>query len=507
VSAWKRIRSGDADFFSNGLSENFFLLRASLGWWESGMKSAGRAGQGRILVCDDEPGIRTTLGQILRDEGYQVDTVPGGLEALSWLTGSDPAHPQPDALLLDIWLPDLDGLEVLSRIRAIPLDLPVIMISGHGNVETAVTAVQSGADDFLQKPLSLERVLLTLQKALERRSLARERDELRRELASRQRGGEVLLGNGPAMSRLREEISRAGPSESRILITGESGVGKELVARALHEASPRAGRPFIEVNGAAIPEELIESELFGHVKGAFTGAAEERKGKWEQADGGTLFLDEVGDMSPRTQAKILRAIQDGRITRVGGTKTISTDVRIIGATNRDLPAMIAAGAFREDLYFRLAVIPIHVPPLAERAEDIPLLVHHFAETVAERRGRRPKTFHPATLEELTRRPWRGNVRELQNLVERVHLMTEGPVIRPEDLPPDGSRRSSPADAPIEWVPGQTLAEARDFFERRVVLRALAEQKGNISRTAERLGLDRTTLHRKMKALEIEPEKE
>ncbi len=459
----------------------------------------------RVLICDDEPGIRTTLRQILEDEGYEVDTVGGGLDVLSRvLEGSGP---RPDALLLDVWLPDLDGLEVLSRLRAATVGLPVIMISGHGNVETAVTAVRNGADDFLQKPLSLERVLLTLQKALERTALARERDELRRELASRESGEETLLGDGPAMARLREEIRRAGPSESRVLITGESGVGKELVARALHDSSPRAGKRFVEVNGAAIPDELIENELFGHVKGAFTGATEDRKGKWEQADGGTLFLDEIGDMSARTQAKILRAIQDGKITRVGGSRTIATDVRIIAATNRDLPSMIAAGTFREDLYFRLAVIPIQVPTLAERPEDIPVLARYFAERVARERGRRPKTFHPLALEELARRPWRGNVRELQNVVERVHLMADGSVIRAEDLPADGPRRTPSAEPPAELLPDQTLAEAREGFERRIVLRALQDQKGNVSRTAERLGLDRTTLHRKLRAFGIEVEKE
>jgi two-component system nitrogen regulation response regulator NtrX len=459
----------------------------------------------RVLVCDDEPGIRTTLGQILEDEGYEVDTVAGGREVLARLL--EGSGPRPDALLLDVWLPDLDGLEVLSRIRAVPLDLPVIMISGHGNVETAVTAVRNGADDFLQKPLSLERVLLTLQKALERTALARERDELRRELASRETGEETLLGDSPAMTRLKEEIRRAGPSESRVLITGESGVGKELVARALHDSSPRAGKRFVEVNGAAIPDELIESELFGHVKGSFTGASEDRKGKWEQADGGTLFLDEIGDMSARTQAKILRAIQDGKITRVGGARTITTDVRIIAATNRDLPSMIAAGTFREDLYFRLAVIPIRVPTLAERPEDIAILARHFAERVARNRGRRPKTFQPAALEELARRSWRGNVRELQNVVERVHLMADGPVIRLEDLPADGPRRAPSSGPAPDLTPGQTLAEAREAFERRVILRALQDQKGNVSRTAERLGLDRTTLHRKLKAFGIEAEKE
>jgi two-component system nitrogen regulation response regulator NtrX len=308
------------------------------------------------------------------------------------------------------------------------------------------------------------------------------------------------------MTRLHEEIRRAGASEARILITGESGVGKELVARALHRESPRAGGPFVEVNGAAIPEELIESELFGHVKGSFTGAVDDRKGKWEQAHGGTLFLDEIGDMSPRTQAKILRAIQDGKITPVGSTRTIATDVRILAATNRDLPAMIRAGTFREDLYFRLAVLPIRVPPLSERTEDIPVLVTWFAGQLAKRRGRRPKTFTPAALETLAGRRWPGNVRELQNLVERAVLMTSASVVDAADLPPEDDGLGRGAD-PDTLRPGQTLAEAREGFERRVVAKVLGETKGNVSRAAERLGLDRTTLHRRLRAWGLESAKE
>ncbi len=462
----------------------------------------------RVLVCDDEPGIRQTLGQILSDEGYAVDGAALGQEAVQHVLGEAP----PDAVFLDVWLPDVDGLTVLDRLRAGGFSGPVVMISGHGTVETAVAAVKRGADDFLEKPLALERVLLTLEKALERSRLARERDDLRRELASRDARAaeeEILLGEGPAMTRLRSEIARAGASDARVLITGESGTGKELVARALHRASPRAAGPFVEVNGAAIPEELIESELFGHVKGSFTGAFEDRKGKWEQADGGTLFLDEIGDMSPRTQAKILRAIQDGKITRVGGTKTVATDVRIVAATNRDLPAMIRAGTFREDLYFRLAVVPLRVPPLAERPEDIPILVTHFAESVAKMRGRRAKTFEPAALDALAKRRWPGNVRELQNLVERVLLMTSGATVRLADLPPEeGAPRPASGSHAVEEAGGNlTLAEARDNFERRYLARVLAESKGNVSRAAERLGLDRTTLHRKMKSLGLDAEKE
>lgn len=443
------------------------------------------------------------LGEVLRDEGYVAEAVETGSGVLDRLL--DPSAERVDALFLDVWLPDLDGLAVLDRIRAAGLDLPVVVISGHANVETAVAAVKRGADDFLEKPLSLERVLVTLEKALERRALARERDALRQAL-ERHQEEEPLLGDGPAMTRLKEEIRRAGASEARVLITGESGVGKELVARALHRASPRASGPFVEVNGAAIPDDLIESELFGHVKGSFTGATEDRKGKWEQADGGTLYLDEIGDMSPKVQAKILRAIQDGRITRVGGARTIATDVRIVAATNRDLPQMIAAGTFREDLYFRLAVVPLRVPTLAERPEDVPVLVRHFAARLARKRGRRPRAFTKEALDELSRRTYRGNVRELENLVERVLLMTEGPEVTVADLPPAGGVLS-PAREEADLVPGQTLAEAREAFEKRVTLKALADSRGNVSRAAERLGLDRTTLHRKLRGWGVEAGRE
>lgn len=457
----------------------------------------------RVLIGDDEPGIRRMLGEVLRDEGYAAEAVETGGGVLDRLL--DPAAERVDALFLDVWLPDLDGLAVLDRIRAAGLDLPVVVISGHANVETAVAAVKRGADDFLEKPLSLERVLVTLEKALERRALARERDALRQAL-ERHEEEEPLLGDGPAMTRLLEEVRRAGASEARVLITGESGVGKELVARALHRASPRAAGPFVEVNGAAIPDDLIESELFGHVKGSFTGATEDRKGKWEQADGGTLYLDEIGDMSPKVQAKILRAIQDGRITRVGGARTIATDVRIVAATNRDLPQMIAAGTFREDLYFRLAVVPLRVPTLAERPEDVPVLVRHFAARLARKRGRRPRAFTKEALEELSRRTYRGNVRELENLVERVLLMTEGPEVTVADLPPAGGALA-PSREEAELGPGQTLAEAREAFEKRVTLRALSDSRGNVSRAAERLGLDRTTLHRKLRGWGVEAGRE
>ena len=458
----------------------------------------------RVLICDDEPGIRKLLGQVLSDEGYETEAVGSGNAVLGRLLSPD--APAFDALFLDVWLPDLDGLTVLERLRGAGLDLPVVVISGHASVETAVAAVKRGADDFLEKPLSLDRVLVTLEKALERHSLSRERDALKKALESRRDEEEPLLGDGEAMTRLLGEVRRAGGSEARVLITGESGVGKELVARALHRASPRASGPFVEVNGAAIPDDLIESELFGHVKGSFTGATEDRKGKWEQADGGTLFLDEIGDMSPKVQAKILRAIQDGRITRVGGARAIATDVRIVAATNRDLPAMIAAGTFREDLYFRLAVVPIRVPTLAERREDVPALVRHFAQRVARMRGRRPRAFTPEALEALSRRTYRGNVRELSNLVERVLLMTEGPEERLSELPFEGGMPAAEREA-VELPAGQSLAEARDAFERRLVLKVLSETRGNVSRAAERLGLDRTTLHRKLRGWGVESDRD
>jgi two-component system, NtrC family, nitrogen regulation response regulator NtrX len=455
----------------------------------------------RVLVVDDEPGIRKTLAQVLGDEGYEVESAGTGAEALERVLAPGRA---PDAVFLDVWLPDLDGLAVLERLRAARVDVPVVMISGHGTVETAVSAVKRGADDFLEKPLALERVLLTLERSLEKARLSKERDALAEELAERKERDaeeELLVGSGPAMTRLLSEIARAGASDARVLICGESGVGKELVARALHRASPRRDRAFVEVNGAAIPDELVESELFGHMKGSFTGASEDRKGKWEQADGGTLFLDEIGDMSPRAQSKILRAIQDGKITRVGGARTVETDVRVVAATNRDLTAMIRAGQFREDLYFRLAVVPLNVPTLAERIEDVPALVQHFAARLAARRGRRPKTFEPDALAELQSRRWPGNVRELQNAVERAVLMSASDTVRREDLPPDDPRLAK--ETPGELLPGQTLADAREEFEKRALARALADAKGNVSRAAERLGLDRTTLHRKLKALGIE----
>jgi two-component system nitrogen regulation response regulator NtrX len=378
------------------------------------------------------------------------------------------------------------------------------MISGHGNIESAVKAIKIGAFDFVEKPLSLEKTLLAVKNALQRRRLESEVRALKQRLDERY----VMVGESPALRRLRAEIEQAAPSNGRALIFGENGTGKELVARAIHAGSLRAAGPFVEVNCAAIPEELIESELFGHVRGAFTGALAARKGKFELADGGTLFLDEIADMSLKTQAKVLRALQEQRIEPVGGAGSVEVDVRVIAATNKDLEEEIREGRFREDLYFRLNVIPFHVPPLRERREDIPLLAQHFMEVLSAEHGRRPRAIEPDLLEALSQLPWPGNVRELRNIIERLVIMTPGDTIDRRHLP------ASLLDAlPAEAVPapvdgeagsGGTLAEAREAFERGFILRRYRECGGNMSRTAEALGVERSNLYRKMKAYGLLP---
>ena len=441
----------------------------------------------RILICDDEPGIRKTLSQILDDEGYTVDAVGLGQDALQRAFSED--GPRPEAILLDVWLPDVDGLTVLDRLRAGGLEIPVVMISGHGTVDTAVQAVKRGADDFLEKPLSLERVLLTLDKVLERHRLAKERDALKRELLSRtgdDAAQETLLGTGAAMRRLLDEIARAGASEARVLITGESGVGKELVARALHRASPRAAGPFVEVNGAAIPEELIESELFGHMKGSFTGAIEDRKGKWEQADGGTLFLDEIGDISPKLQLDLLRVLEERRVTRVGGTESIPVDVRIIAATNRDLQKAIAEGRFREDLFYRLNVITLTLAPLRDRKEDIPLLVDILLEQLAVEMKKPVEGVSPEGMALLLAHSWPGNVRELRNVLERGVVVSTGPLLLPGDL---GLTLRG------EEIPSHPASLAE--IERQHIAAVLRNTGGNVSQAARILDIDRVTLYSKI----------
>ena len=448
----------------------------------------------RVLVIDDEPRVRETLSEILSDEGYAVTSVETGAEGLRRIV-----EERFDLVFLDVWLKDRDGLSILEAAGDRLARLPVVMISGHANVETAVKAVRLGADDFLEKPLSLERVLLTAKKAIERRDLLAQVESYRGSHES----SAALLGDSPPMRRLRDEIARVAPTDARVLITGENGTGKELVARALHRLSARSDAPLVEVNCAAIPEELIESELFGHEKGSFTGAADERRGKFEEADAATLFLDEVGDMSPKTQAKVLRALQEGRFTRVGGTRAISSDARVLSATNKNLAGEMERGAFREDLYFRLAVVPIEVPPLRERAEDIPVLARHFLTEASARFHRRLKALSPSAVDALCAHRWPGNVRELKNLVERVVILSAGEEIAPEDF--HFRRGNEEAEVPI--ASEAPLRVAREEFERRYILAALRRHRGNVSRAAEALDLERSNLYRKLKSYGIEVERE
>jgi two-component system nitrogen regulation response regulator NtrX len=447
----------------------------------------------RVLVIDDEKAIRETLSEILSDEGYAVTAVESGDEGLRRFLDE-----RFDLVFLDVWLRDGDGLSVLEAADGRLSDVPVVMISGHANVETAVRAVRLGAYDFLEKPLSLERVVLTAQKAIERRDLLAEVASFR----GRRESEIAMLGESPPLRRLKEEIARVAPTDARVLVTGENGTGKELVARQIHRLSQRAELPLVEVNCAAIPEDLIESELFGHVKGSFTGAAEDRRGKFEEADGGTLFLDEVGDMSARTQAKVLRALQEGRFTRVGGSRPIASDARVLSATNKNLSEEIGRGAFREDLYFRLAVVPLPVPALRERTDDIPLLARHFLREASVRFGRKPKTLSPAAVEALQAYRWPGNVRELKNLIERMMILSPTEEIRREDLPAEIRDRFDEGIAP-----DAPLRTARDDFERRYILAALKRHRGNVSRTAEALDLERSNLYRKLRAYGIEVERE
>jgi len=448
----------------------------------------------RVLVIDDERAIRQTLSQVLADEGYEVESAADGIEGLDRMR-----RERFDLVFLDVWLKDKDGLAILTELGDKASTVPVVMISGHANVETAVRAVKSGAYDFLEKPLSLERVLVTAQKAIAHRDLAEEVARFR-EKAS---GEQTLIGETPAIVKLRDEILQVAPTDARVLITGESGTGKEIVARAIHRHSPRRGAPLVEVNCAAIPEELIESELFGHVRGSFTGASAERAGKFEEADGATIFLDEVADMSARTQAKVLRALQEGRFTRVGGTKTVESDARVISATNKNLPEEIKAGRFREDLFFRLAVVPLSLPPLRERSPDVPELARHFLREAAQKAGQRPKTFSDAALKKLRAYAWPGNVRELKNLVERLMIMAPGDAIDLRDLPieiVESDAISVPADF-------SSLRQARDDFERRFILAALRKNRGNVTRTAEELGVERSHFYRKLKGYGIDVERE
>ncbi len=450
-----------------------------------------------ILIVDDEQSILQALSAILRDEGYRVTEAPDGVSAMKAV-----AKEPPSVMLLDIWMPEQDGLETLRRIRDSAPQVPVIMMSGHGTIETAIKAIKLGAYDYIEKPLSLDKVLLLVKHAIDTKRLTEENRRLKAVVTQRS----ALIGDSPPMARLKTEIATAAASHSRVMISGENGAGKEVVARLIHAQSPRAAGPFIEVNCAAIPETLIESELFGHERGAFTGAGAMKRGTFEEADGGTLFLDEVADMSLATQAKVLRVLQEQRFSRVGGAKPIDVDVRVISASNKDLTDAIARGTFREDLFYRLNVIPLYVPPLRERREDIPALVEHFLREIAADQGLKPKTIHPLALNALARYRWPGNVRELRNTIERLLIMTPGAAIGPEDLTPTltGAGRPSGEPTPPRSSDGDvSLKEARAAFERDFIGQSLRAHDFNVSKTADALGLERSHLHRKIKILGIE----
>jgi two-component system nitrogen regulation response regulator NtrX len=443
-----------------------------------------------ILIVDDEAGIRQSLKGVLEDEGYRVTAVESGEACMDIL-----AKRTFDVLLLDIWLPGIDGLETLEKIRQIENAPEIIMISGHGTIETAVRATKLGAFDFLEKPLSIEKTLIGVKNALDAKRLREENRDLRKQLVPKN----TIVGSSVPMKALRQQIQVMAPSNGRVLIFGESGTGKELVARAIHAESTRQDQMFVEVNCAAIPEDLIESELFGHRKGSFAGATTDKGGKFHKADGGTLFLDEIGDMSLKTQAKVLRTLEEQSFTPVGSDESITVDARVIASTNKDLEDEISKGNFREDLFYRLNVIPFSVPPLREHKDDVPLLARHFLKEFSAAYGRRPREITDDAIEVLTRYAWPGNVRELRNVIERIVIMnpTTSKFER-KHLPPlvhrDGSRRTT-----TEF---STLHQARAAYERDYILKKLDENHGNISRTAEILGLERSHLYRKMKSLGI-----
>lgn len=442
-----------------------------------------------ILIVDDERGIRDTLRAVLEDESFVVEAVASGEECLKVIEKK--AY---GCLLLDVWLPGMDGLETLAKLRAIGVESAVVMISGHGNIETAVRATKLGAFDFIEKPLSIEKTVLTVRNALRQRELERVNAELTAELNP----DYELIGESVAMRALRKQIAVVAPTDGRVLIYGESGTGKELVARTIHLQSRRASAHFVEVNSAAIPEELIESELFGHVKGAFTGAMTAKKGKFELADGATLFLDEIADMSARVQAKVLRVLEEQRFEPVGSNLSVRVDVRVIAATNKSLDAEIEKGNFRADLFYRLNVIPFEIPPLRERLEDVPSLIDHFNQKFSQAYGKRSKRFEPEAVEMLQTYSWPGNVRELRNTVERVVIMHSKAKVSASDLPVLGGE-----EPPAASFRFPSFKEATDAYHREFIQRKLAEADGNVSRAAELMGVDRSHLYRRMKSLGIQ----
>jgi len=452
-----------------------------------------------ILIVDDEKSIRRTLREILEYEGFVVDEAEDGADALEKIRAASF-----DLVLLDVKMPKRDGMEVLAEAKSEFPELPIVMISGHGNIETAVEATKLGAFDFVEKPPDLNRLLLTLRNALDRKQLETQNRRMRQRITEQHEGDLTpILGDSPAISRIKETVDRVAPTEARILITGEPGTGKELVAKWIHHKSARQAGPIVEVNCAAIPSELIESELFGHEKGSFTGATKQRIGKFEQADGGTLFLDEIGDMSLSAQAKVLRVLQENEITRVGGDRAIPVDVRVIAATNKDLLGRISEHEFREDLYHRLSVILVHVPPLRDRREDIPMIALHLVDRLARRNGLESKEIEDAALERLKGLEWRGNVRELHNVVERL-LILSGDSVRVDDV----IRYVEPHPAGANPVAGllqryDQFADFRDEAEKIFIESKLNEFDWNVSKTAEAIGIQRSHLYNKMNKYGIE----
>ncbi len=451
-----------------------------------------------ILVVDDENSIIQTLSGILQDEGFEVISARDGETALQVVEDEGP-----DLVLLDISLPGLDGLEVLQQLKEHQPLLPVIMVSAYGNVENAVKATRLGAYDFIEKPPHADKIILTVRNALEMSRLAEENLQLRR------RGvpPEEIIGQSQVMQQLREQVRIVAPTNAWVLITGENGTGKELVARAIHRFSKRAGKPFVEVNCAAIPEELIESELFGHEKGAFTGATAKRRGKFDQAHEGTLFLDEIADMSLKTQAKVLRILQEQRFERVGGSRPIQVDVRVVAATNKNLEELIGRGQFREDLYYRINVIPIAVPALKERTEDIPLLIEYFLKEFARETNNQPKIMTPEAVAVLRQQNWPGNIRELKNFIHRLAILTPGRVINLADLPGNLQPERQTSEIDPSLLQMSSFKEARNLFEKEFIRRKLAEFHGNVSLTAESIGLERSHLYKKMRSHGLEPGRE
>lgn len=442
-----------------------------------------------ILIVDDETTILQSLSGILSDEGYETLTALNGYEALKIIE-----EESPDLVLLDIWMPGMDGIETLREIKRTNPFLQVVIISGHGTIETAVKATKLGAYHFVEKPLSIEKVVVTINNALNFRRLEEENRFLRKKTLEKH----SITGNSAPIQALKKQIAIVAPTQAWVLITGENGTGKELVARTIHQMSDRPDKPLIDVNCAAIPDELIESELFGHEKGAFTGATTRKRGKFEVADKGTIFLDEIGDMSLKTQAKILRILQEKKFERVGGTRTLSVDVRVLAASNKDLETEIEKGTFREDLYFRLNVIPIEVPPLRNRTEDIPLLIETFLSEFVQEGDCGPKSMTPEAIEHLKAYQWPGNVRELKNLVERLAIMIESDVIGEEDLPLS-YRQQKAITSDMDFLRENSLKEAKREFEKAYIQQKLAENNNNISQTADSIGIERSHLYKKIKA--------